>query len=100
MKLQKKHGSNLVFRIFSRLSQLCAYTQLYKVFSILLQGGQLSESIKTGRHIALLGLFCPFFWFALFSGADAATIMLHAAHSGIVFLIGVAVVLVGLKKQK
>ncbi|MDQ8182604.1 hypothetical protein [Pelagicoccus sp. SDUM812005] len=60
----------------------------------------MTEQVKAGRNIALLGFFCPFFWIALLSGAEASTLGLHAAHSGIVFLAGLGILTVGLMKQK
>ena len=60
----------------------------------------MSELTRAGRNIALLGFFCPIFWFALFTGADPASLKLHAAHSGIVFLFGLVIVVVSLIKPK
>jgi len=80
-----------VKRALSKLSQWCAYTHLYKLLKTLIKGEKLSEQTKAGRNIALLGLFCPFFWYALLSGAQTSTVIMHATHSGIVFLIGVAI---------
>ncbi|MGZ0657487.1 hypothetical protein ACWPKS_17955 [Coraliomargarita sp. W4R72] len=100
MKSQEKGAMNLVQRIASGLSKWCAYRYLSEVVLALIHGGKLSEQIKAGRNIALLGFFCPIFWFALFLGADKSTLALHAAHSGIVFLIGVVIMLIGLIKQK
>jgi len=37
---------------------------------------------------------------AILSGASGTTLMFHAAHSGIVFLIGVVIMIIGLIKQK
>jgi hypothetical protein len=88
----------MIKKLLSLTSKWCAYTHIFKLCSVLLKGGDISEQALTGRNIALLGLFCPFFWFALFSGADKATLIFHATHSGIVFLIGVVIMLISLKK--
>ncbi|MGR5063880.1 hypothetical protein [Photobacterium sp. DNB22_13_2] len=86
--------------IVSGLSKWCAYSHIIKAFSVLIKGGQISEQTKAGRNIALLGFFCPIFWIALFSGADAQSLAFHATHSGIVFLIGIAIMVASLKKQQ
>jgi hypothetical protein len=99
MKSNKQDHTTGIRRLVNSLSRWCAYRYLYQVASALIRGGQLSEQVKAGRNIALLGFFCPFFWFALFSGANASTIALHAAHSGIVFLIGIGILVIGLIKQ-
>jgi hypothetical protein len=57
------------------------------------KGKDISEQAKAGRNIALLGLFCPFFWYALLTGASRDTLLFHATHSGIVFLIGLSIML-------
>ncbi|MDQ8195725.1 hypothetical protein QEH59_14920 [Coraliomargarita sp. SDUM461004] len=100
MKSPEKGRMNRLQRIASGLSKWCAYRYLSEVILALIHGGKLSEQMRAGRNIALLGLFCPIFWFALFLGADKSTLALHAAHSGIVFLIGVGIMLVGLIKPK
>jgi hypothetical protein len=86
--------------IFKSLTKLCAYTHLFKVISALVNGEDISELTKGGRNIALLGIFCPFFWFALFSGADEAEVMFHGTHSSIVFFIGIAIMTLGIRKTK
>lgn len=83
-----------------RVLECCPYRHLYRMLSTLIRGGKMTEQVRTGRNIALLGLFCPFFWFALFSGASRSALLLHASHSGIVFLAGVCILIVGLIKQK
>ncbi|MCX7749127.1 MAG: hypothetical protein N2645_19880 [Clostridia bacterium] len=47
--------------------------------------------IKTGRNIALVGVFCPFFWISVLTGSSIQTIQFNAIHSGIVILIGLAI---------
>ncbi|GEM79138.1 hypothetical protein [Vibrio superstes] len=80
------------------LSKWCAYSYMFKVFSTLIRGGDLSEQGKTGRRIALLGIFCPLFWYALFTGASKPELVFHASHSSIVFLIGLAIMIASLRK--
>lgn len=89
----------VITNILTRLSKYCAYSHIYKVLYILIRGGKLSDQTKMGRNIALLGIFCPFFWFALFTGADSSTLVFHASHSSIVFLIGVFIMWLSLKKR-
>ncbi|MDT8900300.1 hypothetical protein [Anaeroselena agilis] len=54
---------------------------------------ELAARVKTGRNVTLIGIFCPFFWFALFSGAPANEVYFNAVHSGIVVAIGLAIML-------
>ena len=84
----------------ARLSKLCAYCYIYKLFLILNNGKEeLPELVINGRNIALLGFFCPFLWFSVLSGADLAIILFHAVHSCIVFLIGVVIMIVGFRNN-
>ncbi len=48
----------------------------------------LRSNIRIGYGIMLIGVFCPFFWFALLSGAQGNDLMFNAVHSGIVILFG------------
>ncbi len=82
------------------LSKGCAYRHLYSVITALIKGGTMSGQTKAGRNIALLGIFCPFFWMALLSGERGAALAFHAVHSGVVCLIGVAIMIAGLAHQK
>jgi len=74
---------------------LCAYTHLWKI----IKEGRLPPSAKPGFSIALLGLLCPFFWVALLSGATKEELIFHACHSGLVFFMGVFLMLKGLAQQ-
>jgi len=78
-----------------RLASLCAYTHLWQI----IKARQLPDSAKPGLTIALLGLFCPFFWIALFTGASKAELTFHACHSGLVFCIGMVLMLKGLRQD-
>ena len=84
--------------LITRCAQWCAYSQLILVFAALVRGGSLSQQVCAGRRIALLGFFCPFFWIALFTGAEQMTVLFHAAHSGIVFMIGLVIMALGIRK--
>lgn len=53
------------------------------------------STVRTGRNIAIIGVFCPFFWISLFSGASAPMIRFNAVHSAIVILIGLLVMAFG-----
>ena len=87
-------------KIIGKLSQLCVYTHIWKVISGLLNNEGLSEQTKAGRNIALLGLFCPFFWYALLTGASREVVIMHGIHSSIVLLIGIVIIFVSIRKQK
>lgn len=88
----------MVKSILYKVSQFCAYSHIFKFFSILKNGEDISAQTRTGKNIALLGIFCPFFWYALFTGASTSELIFHATHSSIVFLIGLAIILVSFKK--
>ena len=90
----------MIKNIISKLSKLCAYSHMFKVFISFLKKEDISQQTKAGRNIALIGLFCPFFWYALFTGASKGELTFHAIHSSIVFLIGIVVIFMGLKQQK
>ncbi|MHC1760461.1 MAG: hypothetical protein AB9917_13315 [Negativicutes bacterium] len=55
--------------------------------------GELKARMKTGRNVALIGFFCPIFWISLFTGASAGELYFNAAHSGIVVVIGLSLML-------
>ncbi|ETX12395.1 hypothetical protein MUS1_02030 [Marinomonas ushuaiensis DSM 15871] len=82
------------------LKKWCAYSHIANLISMLIHGKSLSGQTRVGRNIALLGLFCPFFWIALFSGVRGTTLMFHAAHSSLVFLIGAVIMIISLIKQE
>lgn len=77
------------------LIRLCPYTHLWRVLRGMVAQRHLPESARPGACIALLGLFCPFFWIALLSGASKGEVMFHALHSGVVVCIGIALCLAG-----
>ena len=90
----------MIKKSFGKLSQLCAYTHMLKVFSVLWNHQDMSEQTKAGRNIALLGFFCPFFWYALLTGESREVVIMHAIHSSIVLLIGIVIIFVSIRKQK
>lgn len=77
------------------LTNLCAYTHMWKV----LKERKLPSSAKPGLTIALLGFFCPLFWFALITGASKGELIFHACHSGLVFLVGVFLLVKGVNQH-
>ncbi|MDZ8118474.1 hypothetical protein [Pontiella agarivorans] len=87
-------------RLISCMSKWCAYRYLYLVITTLIKGGSMSGQVKAGRNMALLGLCCPIFWMALFSGERGAALAFHAMHSGVVCLLGIAIMIAGLVNQK
>ena len=44
--------------------------------------------MKSGRFILLLGVFCPLFWMALFSGQRGGMLLFHLCHSSLFVLMG------------
>jgi len=80
----------------TRLLNFCPYTHLWRAAKHAVTTRRLPQSARSGASIALLGLFCPFFWIALLSGASKGEILFHATHSGIVILIGIVMILASL----
>jgi len=83
------------------LISCCPYTMLAKKILLFLRGESgashdpltnreiyLKSNIKIGYGIMLIGVFCPFFWFAFLSGVQGNDLMFNAVHSGIVILFG------------
>lgn len=99
--LKSLDGENeMLKKVIGKLGSLCAYTHIVKVITGLLHNEGLSEQTKAGRNIALLGFFCPFFWYALLTGESKEIVLMHAIHSSIVFLIGIMIIFVSIRKQK
>ncbi|SHH32059.1 hypothetical protein [Ferrimonas marina] len=78
---------------------LCPYTHIFRLIRQAIRTRSLPASARSGALITLLGLCCPLFWYALFTGASKAELILHAIHSGLVMLIGVALTISGLLKE-
>jgi len=51
------------------------------------------EGIKTGRNISLIGVFCPFLWYSIVSGASKNFIILNLIHSAIIVGIGILIII-------
>lgn len=86
--------------LIQKISQWCAYSHLVKLGRNIIYRRDVSDLVTKGRNLMLLGIFCPFFWVALFIGSDKATLIFHAAHSSIVFLAGAVIMAVGLNKSR
>jgi hypothetical protein len=82
------------------LLKACPYTHLWLVIKTSISERKFPAAARQGAFITLLGIFCPIFWIALFTGASAEDLKFHATHSGIVALIGVVVMVAGLMKNK
>jgi ABC-type arginine transport system permease subunit len=61
---------------------------------------KLSVTAKKGALIALIGLFCPLFWTALFMGASKKELIFHGTHSAIIFLTGLVLMVAGMVKDR
>jgi hypothetical protein len=81
------------------LLSVCPYTHLWRVIKTSIAERKLPAATRQGAFITLLGIFCPIFWVALFTGASASELKFHAIHSGIVVLIGVVLMISGLMKK-
>ncbi len=82
-----------------KLLNLCPYKHIYAVVKQTIKEGRLPPSAKSGAMITLLGIFCPIFWVALFSGVRGGELLFHAAHSSIVAGIGFVLMIQGLLKD-
>ncbi|WP_417829927.1 hypothetical protein [Thalassospira sp.] len=89
-----------VFKAMRKLFCLCPYTHIWRALQQSRKEGRLPETARTGAFIALLGLFCPIFWIAFFSGASKEELTFHAIHSAIVFCAGVVLFIIGLAKSR
>lgn len=82
------------------LMTLCPYVRLWGIVRTAIATKKLPESARPGAFITLLGLFCPLFWIALFTGASRAELTFHATHSGLVCCIGILLMIAGWRKEK
>jgi len=85
-----------VFRI---LLSACPYTHLWDVIKTSIKKRKFTAASRQGLFIMLLGVCCPLFWIALFSGASGAELKFHATHSASVAGIGLVIMILGLKKN-
>lgn len=60
-----------------------------------LQEQLIIRKVKLGRSIILIGVFCPFFWISLISGASRDIMCFNAIHSGIVIALGYVIMIRG-----
>ena len=81
------------------LLNICPYTHLWRVIKVSIAERKFPAAARTGAIITLLGICCPLFWIALFTGANAEELKFHATHSGIVALIGLALTIAGFIKK-
>ena len=85
---------------FRSVQELCPYTHLWRVLRIAIRQRSLPNSSRPGAMIALMGLLCPIFWIALLTGAGREELLFHASHSAIVFVVGLLLMVAGLKKEQ
>jgi hypothetical protein len=81
------------------LLNVCPYTHLWGVIKTSVKERQFPAAARPGLLIFLLGLCCPIFWVALFSGASGAELKFHATHSAIVAGIGLVIMISGIIKK-
>jgi len=81
------------------LLSICPYTHLWRAIKVAIAERRLPAAARTGALIFLLGVFCPIFWVAYFSGASAGELKFHATHSAIFALVGLAMMISGLLKK-
>ncbi|MBP1840003.1 hypothetical protein [Formosa algae] len=91
-----------LIHFFKSLIQACPYTLMGKHCKDVLKGKSKQQStpklksikqgMKMGRNIALVGVFCPFLWISVLSGASTDFIILNVIHSGIIVCLGLVVI--------
>lgn len=89
-----------MYKVKQILTRLCAWTHLWQVAATAYRERRLPDSARPGFSIAMLGLFCPFFWIALFTGASREELIFHGCHSALVFLIGLFLMLNALARER
>lgn len=50
----------------------------------------IQAQMKTGKLIALIGIFCPLFWIALFSGQSTGAVLFNFCHSMLFVVFGLS----------
>ncbi|MDW5290323.1 hypothetical protein [Formosa sp. PL04] len=90
--------------LFKSAVQACPYTHVGKTCISAMKGEYkpvknstnkilaYKSRMRTGRNISLVGVFCPFLWYAIISGASTNFILLNAMHSGIIVAIGLLII--------
>ncbi len=48
----------------------------------------IQASMKSGKMILIVGVFCPLFWISLFSGQSISVILFNFTHSALYIAIG------------
>ena len=93
------------FKFFKSILAACPYSIVGKTCVHAIKGNTikkprqdnrtqtLKKGIKTGTNIALIGVFCPFLWYAILSGQSKNFIILNLMHSGVIVGIGLLIVL-------
>jgi len=82
------------------LLSVCPYTHLWDVVKTSVKKRKLTATMRSGLLIFLLGLCCPLFWIALFSGASRSELLMHGTHSGIVAGMGLFLIVIELITNK
>ena len=86
--------------VFWQLMNICPYTHLIRVIRTTVKERKFPNSAaKQGAIIMVVGICCPIFWISLITGASLATLRFNAIHSGIVALIGLAIMIAGFLKH-
>ncbi|WP_087024946.1 hypothetical protein [Thaumasiovibrio subtropicus] len=83
----------------SNITNLCPYKHIFQLVKTAIKERKMPQSARSGFMIAMLGLFCPLFWIALFTGASGKELLFHATHSGLVISIGLVIMVQGLLKE-
>ncbi|GAA5219980.1 hypothetical protein [Membranihabitans marinus] len=90
-------------RYFKSIVKACPYTILGKKGIEIFKAAPKSDKnienkmqryktgMKTGRNISLVGVFCPFLWYAILSGASKEFIMLNVIHSALFVVLGLLI---------
>ena len=86
--------------VFWQLLNICPYTHLLRVIKTTVKERKFpNTAAKQGATIMVIGLCCPIFWISLIAGASIETLRFNAIHSGIVALIGLAIMIAGFLKH-
>ena len=93
------HGME-VSMIWKQIFNVCPYTHVFRSFKAAVREKKLPQASKTGIFIALLGFFCPLFWFPFLSGTPLNEPWFDIIHSGIFVAIGIGMFLWGIFAQR
>ncbi|WP_069856787.1 hypothetical protein [Desulfoplanes formicivorans] len=81
------------------IKYLCPYTHIWRAVRCMFAEKKIPATARQGALIALLGLSCPLFWIAYFSGASREELVFHGLHSAMVFVVGIILFLIGIMKD-